>query len=159
MRKIRSLIFLLALVSHATNVLAEASLCEDGEVNFSSCMAGEKVASFCASSNLSTNNGYFQYRFGTPKKVEFVFPAERKNPYELFFNSMSPDGLENRISFKNGNYRYIFFGIDSRHGASFGIYILKNGKLIKTLPCTDQFSDQDPAAYSIIKKEKYIWFN
>lgn len=154
----RSLILCIALALHATDVLAGAGLCEDGETNFSSCIVGEKVASFCASKNLSTKNGYLQYRFGTTEKVEFVFPAERKNPMGLFFSSMSPDGLENRISFKNGDYTYIYFGIDSEHGASHGIYILKNKTLIKTLSCSGQFSDQDPAPSSVIKKEEFLWF-
>jgi hypothetical protein len=155
MRKVCSLLLWLALAPHATNALAETSLCELGEINFDSCFVGEKLMSFCASKNLS----YFQYRFGTPEKVEFVFPSKRKNPKGLFFSSMSPDGLENRISFRNGHYTYITFSIDSEHGASHGIYILKDGALTKTLECSSQFSDQNPTPYSLIKHEEFLWFN
>ena len=155
MRKICFLLLWLTFAPHAANVFAETSLCEVGEINFSSCTVGEKVASFCASKNLS----YLQYRFGNPEKVEFVFPAKRENPKGLFFNSMSPDGSENRISFKNGHYMYIFFSIDSNIGASFGIYILKDRALIKTLDCSSQFSDQDSTPYSLIKREEFLWFS
>ena len=72
---------------------------------------------------------------------------------------MSSDGLENRISFKNGHYTYIFFSIDSNIGASHGIYILRDGALTKTLDCSSQFSDQDPTPYSLIKHEEFLWFN
>jgi hypothetical protein len=71
---------------------------------------------------------------------------------------MSPDGLENRISFNNGRYQYIYFSVDSAQGASHGIYILKDGALIKTLPCSSQFSDQMSQPYSLIGKEEFLSF-
>jgi hypothetical protein len=73
MRTVHSLVLWLALALHAASALAENSLCRAGEINFSSCSVGNKVASFCASKNLGAENGYFQYRFGTPKNVNLFF--------------------------------------------------------------------------------------
>lgn len=142
----------------ASDVFAHTSLCQADEVNFDSCVVEGKVASYCASKKIPEKGGYLQYRFGTPEKVEMVFPTVRRNPTGLFFRSMSADGLENRISFKNGRYTYISFSIDSPQGASFGMYILKDGKLVSERSCSEQFSDQDSAPYSFIRLEKFLEF-
>ena len=142
----------------ASDVLAQTSLCQADEVDFDSCVIERKVASFCASKKITEKSGYLQYRFGTPEKVEMAFPAVRRNPRGLFFRSMSADGRENRISFKNGRYTYISFSIDSPQGASFGMYILKDGKLVSDRSCSEQFSDKDPAPYSFIGWEKFLRF-
>jgi hypothetical protein len=50
----------------------------------------------------------------------------------------------------------MFFSIDSPNGASFGIHVVKDGKLVKTIQCTDQFSDQNPMPYEFIKVEEFV---
>lgn len=157
MKKIRLLFFFFALAPYANDSLATDNLCKDGEINFSSCRVGKKIASFCVSENQSVENAYIQYRFGTPKEIEFVFPADRTQSKSLFFNSMRTytDGAEMRLSFKSGDYHYIFFNIDSPHGDSRGIYIFKNGTLIKELPCTNPTADQIPIPPGLIGNEKF----
>lgn len=157
MRRAAPLLWIV-LAMCASDVLAQTSLCQADEVNFDSCVVEGKVASFCASKKLTEKSGYLQYRFGTPEKVEMVFPAIRRNPTGLFFRSMSSDGLENRISFRSGRYTYIFFSIDSPQGASFGMYILKDGKLVSNRSCSKQFSDQDPTPYNFIRLQKFLQF-
>ncbi len=157
MKKVRSLLFCLVLVPYANDSLATDNLCKKGEINFSSCSVGKKIASFCVSGNTSVENAYIQYRFGTPKKVEFVFPADITQSKGLFFNSMGThtDGAEMRLSFRSGDYHYIFFNIDSPHGDSGGIHVVKNGALIKELPCTNPTADQIPIPEGLIGNEEF----
>ena len=157
MRSVAPLLWIVLALCES-DVLAQTSLCQADEVNFDSCVIGGKVASFCASKKMTEKSGYLQYRFGTPEKVKMVFPVVRRNPAGLFFRSMSSDGLENRISFKNGRYTYISFIIDSPQGTSFGMYILKDRKLVSDRSCAEQFSDQDPAPYHFIGLEKFLRF-
>src|SRR2546430_9257893 len=41
-----------------------------------------KIVSICASKNLTSEQGYLQYRFGLPGKVELEFPKDRTGTQE-----------------------------------------------------------------------------
>jgi hypothetical protein len=43
-----------------------------------------KIVSVCASKDLTSENGYLQYRFGLPGKVELEFPKDQKGTQQKF---------------------------------------------------------------------------
>jgi len=141
--------------------LAAGSLCKKGEINFSTCSVGRKTASFCIKKGDGSEPDTLQYRFGMPNRLEMIFPSEPRKSHGLFFNSMRTytDGAaEMRLSFRSGDYHYIFFNIDSTRGDSRGIYVLRNGGLIKTLPCSDPRADQVPVPAGLIENEEFYNF-
>jgi len=86
------------------------SLCARDERIIFSCPVKRpaKIVSLCASKNLSADQGYLQYRFGLPGKVELEFPKERtgtqqKFQYTHYFRAQV-DLTE--ISFSNNGYEY-----------------------------------------------------
>ena len=86
------------------------SLCARDERIIFSCPVKKpaKIVSLCASRNLSADQGYLQYRFGLPGKVELEFPKERtgtqqKFQYTHYFRAQV-DLTE--ISFSNNGYEY-----------------------------------------------------
>lgn len=86
------------------------SLCAKDERIIFSCPVKKpaKIVSLCASKNLTADQGYLQYRFGLPGKVELEFPKERtgtqqKFQYTHYFRAQV-DLTE--ISFSNNGYEY-----------------------------------------------------
>jgi hypothetical protein len=62
------------------------SLCARGERIIFSCPIRKpaKIVSLCASKNLTADQGYLQYRFGLPGKVELEFPKDRTGTQQKF---------------------------------------------------------------------------
>jgi hypothetical protein len=86
------------------------SLCARDERIIFSCPVKKpaRIVSLCASKNLTADQGYLQYRFGLPGKVELEFPKERtgtqqKFQYTHYFRAQV-DLTE--ISFSNNGYEY-----------------------------------------------------
>ena len=86
------------------------SLCARDERIIFSCPVKKpaKIVSLCASKNLSADQGYLQYRFGLPGKVELEFPKERTGTQQRFqythYFRAQVDLTE--ISFSNNGYEY-----------------------------------------------------
>lgn len=94
----------------AGQTLQANSLCARDERIIFSCPVKKpaKIVSLCASKNLTADQGYLQYRFGLPGKVELEFPKERtgtqqKFQYTHYFRAQV-DLTE--ISFSNNGYEY-----------------------------------------------------
>jgi hypothetical protein len=68
------------------NALQAGTLCAAGERIIFSCPVKRpaKIASLCASKDLTSDRGYLQYRFGLPGKIELEFPEERTATQEKF---------------------------------------------------------------------------
>jgi hypothetical protein len=62
------------------------SLCARGEDIIFSCAVkrAAKLASLCASPELTKQSGYLQYRFGVPGKIELEFPKDRQGSQQKF---------------------------------------------------------------------------
>jgi hypothetical protein len=69
-----------------TAVAKSKSLCQASEQTIWSCAVAtkNKIASVCASKDLTADSGYVQYRFGIPGKVELEFPKDRKDSAQKF---------------------------------------------------------------------------
>jgi len=110
----------------------ETTLCQPHEEIYFSCPTGKKIISLCASGNISPDNGYVQYRFGTPDHVELQFPNKPYPPKSRFLIGDILGGNVNyvHIKFKSGKYNYVVY-----QGLPSGLYIKKNGRLVSNLVC------------------------
>lgn len=70
----------------ARRILQANSLCEKGEQIVFSCRLKRpaKIVSLCASPELEREQGYLQYRFGLPARIELEFPRTRQATQEQF---------------------------------------------------------------------------
>lgn len=69
-----------------TSRLQPNTLCARDERIIFSCQVRKpaKLVSLCASKNLTSEQGYLQYRFGLPGKIELEFPKERTGTQQKF---------------------------------------------------------------------------
>jgi hypothetical protein len=89
------------------------SLCEKSEKTIFSCAIKKpaKIVSLCSSSNVSKVQGYIQYRFGLPGKIELEFPktlagTQAAFKYSHYFRAQVD---ETEISFTSEGYQYAIF--------------------------------------------------
>jgi hypothetical protein len=154
--KIKHSAVLVAAMIFFSNVYAdsekfppEETLCYPHEEIYFSCPIGRKIASVCASGNISPENGYVQYRFGRPGKPELEFPAEPEPPRDRFSISDFSGGSVNstHLKFNSGGYVYVVY-----QSATSGVYVKKNGKTVVNLSCDDGYYQQiSPRAMRGIK--------
>jgi len=73
----------------ASNVAPVSSLCEKAEKVVFSCHLknSAKIVSLCSSSRLTKTEGYLQYRFGVPGKIELEYPKQRSDAQKSFHYS------------------------------------------------------------------------
>lgn len=91
---------------------AAPTLCQPAEITVFSCGAGKKVISVCASKDATSDRGYLQYRFGTPKHVELAVPADHSTPPSksaIAGNLMFSGGGGAYLRFKTGEYEYVVY--------------------------------------------------
>lgn len=89
------------------------TLCDAGEQVVFSCglRSPAKYVSLCASKKLTRDEGYIQYRFGRPGRVELEFPRNRVGSqkqfrYEHVFRAQFD---QTEISFEQGGFSYTLF--------------------------------------------------
>ena len=94
------------------------SLCKKGETVVFSCAlkSSTKTVSLCSSDKLTKSEGYLQYRFGLPGKIELEYPKDRSKPDQAFhYNHYFRAQVDlTEISFSIDNYTYTVF--DSYNG-------------------------------------------
>ncbi|MCC8403888.1 hypothetical protein LJ655_18675 [Paraburkholderia sp. MMS20-SJTN17] len=140
MRNISSIVMsplavLLFIVSIGADAYAdEATLCQLHEEVYFSCQTENKIISLCASGNISPNNGYVQYRFGTLDQIELQYPDRPYPPKNRFLISDVAEGSVSftHVKFKSGEYNYVIY-----QGFPSGLYIKRKGKLVSNLTCGD----------------------
>ncbi len=110
---VRHALLLFFAVFSALPVLAAENHCAPDEQTIFSCAirGSSKVLSVCASRRLTKEEGYVQYRFGTPGKIEFEYPASREGSQSRFTYSHYFRARVDRteVGFKNGKYEYSVF--------------------------------------------------
>jgi hypothetical protein len=90
-----------------------ATLCQPDEQVLFSCPVKykDRLVSLCGSKDLSAANGYLQYRFGAPDKIELQFPEQRENSqkalhYGHYFRAQVDQA---RVYFTKDKYLYELF--------------------------------------------------
>jgi len=86
------------------------SLCNADENIIFNCTTKQsgKIISLCASRSLTKDQGYLQYRFGLPGKIELEFPKERQQTQQAFKYShyFRAQVDQTEISFTSNGYQY-----------------------------------------------------
>ena len=107
-------LIVLALIAGSAQA---ATLCAADEQVLWQCTIAKnhKMASLCASKEFSATQGYVQYRYGTPAKVELTYPethrpAQQSFRYEGGYNG---DGEYISVLFTNQGNDYSLFNQDS----------------------------------------------
>ncbi|MBU0656618.1 MAG: hypothetical protein KJ914_15970 [Gammaproteobacteria bacterium] len=127
-------------------------LCEAEEVAIFGCKSKDKMISLCASSDVSNTNGYMQYRFGTPDKIELTYPEKREPPAGNFLRSFEgySGGFSERVRFENGKVQYVVFEDMISNGPAsaekemhYGVGILMPGKKVSPRLCDGSGSLSD----------------
>jgi hypothetical protein len=84
--------------------------CDRSEQVVFSCVVQKsaKVLSICTSKQLDGQNGYVQYRFGQPGKIELEFPADRKDSQRQFGYNRYTRPLVTYLAlrFESNGYKY-----------------------------------------------------
>jgi hypothetical protein len=105
------------------------SLCTSVEDDLFACSIGRKVASICASKDLSGTSGYVQYKYGQANMPpELVYPIERRHPSKAFSygsTGSAKSSLENLQFTVSGNSYTVY-----RETAAFDA--VGSGILVKT---------------------------
>lgn len=85
------------------------SLCKSTEHVVFTCQLKNKMASICASENLSKTIGYIQYRFGDKRKIQIQVPSKKikdrinvTHEYQL----AGASGTSETLKFQSNNYYY-----------------------------------------------------
>ncbi len=112
-------VFLVASSIHAHSALAAdtPTLCQPDEQVYFSCPVKKsnlgpggagKTVSLCASQTLSAKEGYLQYRFGTPGRIELSYPEQRQGSQQQFlFSSVGSQDVYTTLRFIRGQYEYL----------------------------------------------------
>jgi hypothetical protein len=115
MQRLSTILSLLACTL-ALPAQAAESLCSPIEQTFFSCsVAGSgEVVSVCGARNTSANEGYLQYRFGLPGKIQFEYPTNRSGSTKLFWwdGRVHLDVTDDWLWFKNDGFIYSVFFIE-----------------------------------------------
>ena len=89
------------------------SLCESTEKVVFNCAIGKtaKLVSLCSSKELTKDQGYLQYRFGLPGKIELEFPKQREQTQSAFKYShyFRAQFDQTEIGFTSDGYQYAIF--------------------------------------------------
>jgi hypothetical protein len=109
-----SAVMLLGLTGQLARA-APPTLCKQGETTYFSCqLKGSRVVSVCgsgaveASENQAHRASWLQYRIGTPKALELVFPKQKENSVSKFEGvSRQGGGVRiNSLDFEIGDVAY-----------------------------------------------------
>lgn len=138
----KNIVLLSFLLPFALNSATENnSLCRSNEQTLFTCPTkSNKIASICASKNLSATSGYMQYRFGQPQNIELSYPSEQTPPNKAFMgrSQMFSGGGGIYLRFSKNNDDYILYSGIGKGWEINGIILLQNGKFISYIPCINQ---------------------
>jgi hypothetical protein len=140
---------LLAAITFATPLPAVAkstSLCAPGETVVFSCALGKKIASLCASKDLSAAKGYLYYAYGKPGALELSAPeksiAARQN---LARGSIAySGGGADYVRILNGGFAYVIYSGIGKDWEQEGMVVQKDGQTISSHICPATVSALGP---------------
>ncbi len=123
----------------ALPAVATDTHCSEQEQIVFSCSLGKKIVSVCASSDLSPDTGYLQYRIGKRNTLELVLPISTQPEQHIQARIlMFAGGGGGYLRFINGGYHYIVYtAIGKGWGVKDGVSVEKNNKLIANFKCQD----------------------
>jgi hypothetical protein len=153
--------------SIAVGALQPTTLCAKSERVIFSCLSRRtgsklaKVISLCSSKNLSKEQGYLQYRYGLPGKVELEYPNSRTGTQQLFkyhhYMRYRVDLTE--INFEANDYQYQLFydynGEEKREVQDKGILVTAPGRDKQvTFLCRSNFKADFSLLDDVLEREQ-----
>lgn len=98
---------------------------------------GKKIVSICASSKLSLNSGYLQYRFGPKDAPELLQPDPATPPKTSATAKAFPyaGGGGAYMRFTKGVYSYVVYSGIGKGWKQEGVAVEKDGKVVANLIC------------------------
>lgn len=139
------LIFMLLASSSSYAADKVSSLCGKSEIEVFNCKLKNKTLSLCGVGNLKQGSE-FQYRFGTSKKLELIYPNAKTQGQFWSSRTTYSGGGESRVHFNNGAFDYILFENTIRTGFgdgpndpefNAGIVTKENGKITSIRHCSN----------------------
>jgi len=108
------------------------TLCVPEEMNILSCEVGKKILSVCGSKDLDSEKGWMQYRFGTPEKLDMVYPEKNEHPKKSFKSnrlySSAEQSLIQELQFKKSNTAYTVYTQDIKGKREAGVTVTIKSK-------------------------------
>jgi hypothetical protein len=135
----------LLLVGPSTLAADRESLCTEDEQIAFSCHIGAKVASLCASKDLSGKRGWAQYRFGQVGRIELAYPQSKQHPRVFMRHGVIPisNGGTDYYRFTNHGYTYVVYSGIAPGWEKEGVVVEKGGRRISSLVCRDSALGHD----------------
>lgn len=135
--------FVCLLVSEAPAVAAPPGACRPDERSLWTCTVGKagKIAAVCGSKDLTADQGYLQYRFGAPGRLELEFPQTREGSQEAFVYSRytRPGTTHLALRFEKDGHTYTLFQSSSPETGSLAYVVVKSpGGRRAHLQCREQ---------------------
>ncbi len=116
-----------------TSIGAQAqTLCVPEEMNILSCEIGKKILSVCGSKDLDSEKGWMQYRFGTPEKLDMVYPEKNVHPKKSFKSnrlySSAEQSLIQELQFRKSDTAYTVYTQDVKGKKEAGVTVTIKSK-------------------------------
>ncbi|WP_250460490.1 MULTISPECIES: hypothetical protein [unclassified Caballeronia] len=110
----------------------EQTLCHAFEEIYFSCQMDRKIVSICASGNISPDNGYVQYRYGTVNQLDLQYPDVPLSPRHRIAISDTSGGNAQytHVKFRQSGFDYVLY-----QGFPSGLYVKKNGRTVFNKTC------------------------
>jgi hypothetical protein len=174
MHTIKFLLLLAGLIPLVMTTANSATLCTADEVILFSCNTKTRgrIISLCGSIKPNGPTSYIQYRFGTPKRIELVYPTDKKPPGTLFttrIDSYAGASYDAIVNFTIKEYSYVIYSghyvggsLDDINNDSQGTFGLRAGVAVSRsekdhydIPCKKDELEDNPSELSY-KVESYL---
>jgi hypothetical protein len=151
----------------SAGALQPNSLCAKTERTIFSCLSrrtgtqSTKIISLCGSRDLTKEQGYLQYRYGLPQKIELEYPASRTGTQQLFkyhhYMRYRVDLTE--INFEVNDYQYQLFydynGEEKREIQDKGVLVTAPGQDKQvTFLCRSNFKADFSLLDDVLEREQ-----
>lgn len=118
----------------------KVGLCKQSEIEVFFCQTRTQGKTISLCEGKVDTRRYLQYRFGTPKKLDFEYPLKPQSPAHSFkyFQQSWTKATTTAIAFSNGGYLYSLFRTMSVYGYNgAGLLVTKGNKILSDVMCRE----------------------
>jgi hypothetical protein len=174
MHTIKYFILFIFLFPLASAKSYSATLCTADEVVLFSCNTKTKnrIISLCGSIKTNGPTSYIQYRFGTQKRLELVYPTDKRPAVKLFTTELitsAGGSYDAYVIFTIDEYSYSIYSgnyvggsVDDINNDSSGVYgpragveVSRQGKFLIDIRCNENGDEGNPGELTY-KVESYL---
>jgi hypothetical protein len=158
----------LMLSSYTTASDLGTSLCTVNEaIVFSCTVTNHKIASLCASKDLTSTSGYLQYRFGrNTSSIDLKYPKQTASPKGKFKYSFEgfAKGQTAILAFDSSEYTYsVFRATSALESNNSGVIVERHRQFVAYIPCNerlhvvDNLYDLSEKGFSVLEDPSHIY--